>query len=239
MLLSLIIVLLYYGNRKRRIELQLAQRNAEFAHNKLELERRALRAQMNPHFIFNSLNAIQRLYIEGDLDRAGDYMSDFAQILRKILDHSSNDTISLGAELETLRLYLRLEEARLDGVLAYEIHVDEEIDVYNTQLPPLILQPFVENAIWHGILPAPGQGKVYINVESSAAPAAADHIICTIIDNGVGIETSRMNKGSTIGHESKGIKITQERLGATGAVLTEQLADGGTKITLKIPVTYD
>lgn len=234
--LALIVVLLQHRTRKRHAELLLAQRNAEFAARKRELEQRALRAQMNPHFIFNSLNAIQRLYIEGDLDRAGDYMSDFAQILRKILDHSGCDTISLAAELETLRLYLRLEEARLDGILRYEIEVDEEIDLFHTQIPPLILQPFVENAIWHGILPAGGNGKVHVRLTEGTTPDDEGLLRCTITDDGVGIETSLKAKRASIGHESKGIKISRERLGQRGEVLTEELPQGGTRIEIKIPV---
>ncbi|HEX2901271.1 MAG TPA: tetratricopeptide repeat protein, partial [Bacteroidia bacterium] len=239
MFLALIIVASYQRNRKRQAVLELAQRNADFAHKKLELEQRALRAQMNPHFIFNSLNAIQRLYIEGDLDRAGDYMSDFAQLLRKILDHSSSATISLAAELETLALYLRLEEARLGGILEHEIVTDDDIDLYNTQLPPLVLQPFVENAIWHGILPARVQGKLQIALSPGEDQQGKPHLHCTIIDNGIGIDNARKAKANSLGHESKGIKITQERLGPGGEVHAEQLPQGGTKVTLIIPVNYE
>jgi tetratricopeptide (TPR) repeat protein len=238
LLLALVVGVLYQYTRKRAIVAQIAQRNAEFARHKLELEQRALRAQMNPHFIFNSLNAIQRLYIEGDLDRAGDYMSDFAQILRKILDHSGSERIALAAELETLRLYLRLEEARLEGVLACAITLDDAIDIYNTQLPPLILQPFVENAIWHGILPRGEQGRVAIHISPSLDPEDDTRIMCTITDNGVGIETSLKAKLNSNYHTSKGMHITQERLGVGGTVQAEQLPMGGTKITLIIPVTY-
>jgi tetratricopeptide (TPR) repeat protein len=239
LLLMLVLVLLLI-NRRRRQQAALERQEMEFARKRLELEQRALRAQMNPHFIFNSLNAIQRLYIEGDLDRAGDYMSDFAQILRKILDHSGNETISLAAELETLRLYLRLEEARLDGVLEHEILVDAEIDIHNTHLPPLVLQPFVENAIWHGILPSGGRGKVEICLAAPERDAEASHIVCTIRDNGIGIETSRKGKKTLVTtHESKGIRITRERLGTAGTVVAEELPNGGgTKITLEIPVIY-
>ncbi|MBP6722876.1 MAG: tetratricopeptide repeat protein [Bacteroidia bacterium] len=235
LLLILAVIALFQYFRKRNAELKMAQEAAEFNLKKRALEQRALRAQMNPHFIFNSLNSIQRLYVEGDLDRAGDYMSDFATILRKILDHSGSESISLAAELETLQLYLRLEEARLEGQLDHEITVDEDIDIHNTHLPPLILQPFVENAIWHGILPSAGKGKVGIHLKMGEQD---NTLICTVVDDGIGIETSRSTKANSIGHESKGMKITLERLGSEGEVLAEQLPEGGTRITLRIPVSY-
>jgi tetratricopeptide (TPR) repeat protein len=233
-----VLMVLFQRMRKRAIALEIAQKNTDFAHKKIELEQRALRAQMNPHFIFNSLNAIQRLYIEGDLDRAGDYMSDFAQILRKILDHSSCDKITLSDELETLRLYMSLEGARLESLLEYELHIDEEIDIYNTWVAPLILQPFVENAIWHGILPTGKKGTVMVHLRPDESVGEGDFIYCNIIDDGVGIDTSRSTKVGSAFHESKGIRITQDRLGISGVIIAEQMPTGGTKITLKIPVTY-
>jgi tetratricopeptide (TPR) repeat protein/two-component sensor histidine kinase len=238
LLMALVVVVMLLRNRKRNAEHMMAQKNSEFARKKMELEQRALRSQMNPHFIFNSLNAIQRLYIEGDVDRASDYMADFAQILRKILDHSSCDTITLAEELQTLKLYLRLEEARLGGVLEYEIMVDEEIDSYATCLPPLILQPYVENAIWHGILPKGSNGKVSIHLRDSTDAQGQPAVLCTITDNGIGIETSRRSKSGRLAQESKGMKISQERLGPDGMVATQELASGGTVVTLLIPVEH-
>ncbi|MFN8393509.1 MAG: tetratricopeptide repeat protein [Bacteroidia bacterium] len=237
LLLTLVIVVAVLRSRKHASELLITKKEGEFARKKLELEQRALRAQMNPHFIFNSLNAIQRLYVERDLDRAGEYMGDFAQLLRKILDHSGSETVTLAAELDTLRLYLRLEQVRLEDKLAFEIVVDEELDRHNTWLPPLVLQPFVENAIWHGILPTGRAGTVRVEVRPADEETEPPRLEVCITDDGVGIDNS-LNRKQASGHESKGIRITSERLGAAGSVKSEQLPEGGTRITLLIPVTY-
>lgn len=193
------------------------------------LEQKALRSQMNPHFIFNSLNSIQRLYVEGDLDKANDHVADFAKLLRMILENSGRSTISLADELEALDLYLELEKMRANGQIECVLSVEESIDQNNTMVPPLIIQPFVENAIWHGILPKDDNGKIEVELKM-----AGDMLICTISDNGIGIEESRKNK--TASHESKAMRITAERLGAANAIKAEQLAKGGTRITMKIPL---
>lgn len=237
LVLALVVVVAVLRSRKHSAELLITKKEGEFARKKLELEQRALRAQMNPHFIFNSLNAIQRLYVEGDLDRAGEYMGDFAQLLRKILDHSGSETVTLAAELDTLRLYLRLEQVRLEGKLDFEIVVDEELDRHNTMLPPLVLQPFVENAIWHGILPTGRAGLVRVEVRPAEEESEPPRLEVNIVDNGVGIEHSLRGKQAS-GHESKGIRITSERLGPSGSVKSVQLPEGGTRITLLIPVIY-
>lgn len=215
--LLLVSVFLYLNHRKAKNQEKLAV-----------LEQKALRSQMNPHFIFNSLNSIQRSYVEGNLDKANDHMADFAKLLRKILDNSGNSVIRLSEELEALQLYIDLEKLRAKETIEVSIYVDESVDQHNTVVPPLILQPFVENAIWHGILPSGKEGRIDVRISLDKIG-----LRCTITDNGIGIEESRKQRQSN--HESKAMKITAERLGSKDAVNATQLAQGGTEVTIIIP----
>lgn len=188
-----------------------------------ELEQRALRAQMNPHFIFNSLNSIQRLYIEGETSKASDYMADFSQLMRKILDSTSKSEIRLSEEMEMLQLYCEIEQLRSGGMLQYLLEVEESIPLTETWVPPLIIQPFVENAVWHGILPKKEQGTVKVFLFKQG-----DKLSCVVEDDGVGFSTSTDRKN----HDSKGIQLTEERI--RNRVFIEHL-DPGTRITFQIP----
>jgi len=209
----------------------LRQRRAKENQRKAELEHKVLRAQMNPHFIFNSLNSIQRIFIERDEDLANDYISDFGKLLRIIMDNSGKNTVSIKDEIDTLKLYLDIEMIRLDGKINYHFDLDPNLDLINNFIPPLIIQPFVENAIWHGILPKENQeqGEITVSINRHS-----DKLIkCSIIDNGIGISQSLAMKTDTT-HHSKGMNLTQERLG--NPIQTEELATGGTKVTLLIPL---
>ncbi len=212
---AILILILYLGKRKAREQ----QRRSE-------LEQKALRAQMNPHFIFNSLGAIQQMYVTGELDLANNYMGDFGSLMRKILDNSGKDLISVKEELEMLRLYLELEKSRNNELLDYSIDVDERIDRLGTKIPPMIIQPFVENAIWHGLLPSKKKGKVVVRLNCTKN---ADMIICEIEDNGIGIQQQVKRKK----YESKGMKITEQRLGTK--VRVKSLSPG-TCVTIKIMI---
>jgi LytS/YehU family sensor histidine kinase len=190
------------------------------------LEQKALRTQMNPHFIFNSLGAIQQMYVMGELDLASNYMADFGSLMRKILDNSGKDFISIKEELYMLQLYLELEKGRSNKLLDYKIEADERLDQLGTRIPPMIIQPFVENAIWHGLLPMKKKGQVIVRLKLDNR---TDLLICEIEDNGVGIQEQRERKG----HESKGMKITEQRLGTK--IKIENLTPG-TLITLNIAI---
>jgi sensor histidine kinase YesM len=194
-----------------------------------ELEQKALRAQMNPHFIFNSLNSIQRLYIEGEEDIANDYMADFSNLLRRILENSSMDKVSLKEELRSTILYLDLEKMRTDNLFNYEIEIDPNVDQLNTFVPPLILQPYLENAIWHGIMPKNEQGKITLRINKIEKIG----LECIITDNGIGMKESLNQKGSTM-RESKGMSITSDRLGGENHVFISELESGGTEVKLRI-----
>jgi tetratricopeptide (TPR) repeat protein len=196
-------------------------KEAKFARKKAELEQQALRSQMNPHFIFNSLNSIQRLYVEGKTNQASEYMADFSTLMRKILDNSTKNKISLKEEIGTLKLYLEMEKLRCGELMEYQLSLDPEIDLLYTYIPPMIIQPFVENAIWHGILPKKEKGTVKIELTKTSSG-----LICSIEDNGVGFMAKKNS------HESKGIQLTEQRLNAK--VKIEPLSPG-TKITFTIP----
>ena len=194
-----------------------------------ELEQRALRTQMNPHFIFNSLNSIQKFFMESKHEKANEYLADFGNLMRKILENSSKQQITVANEISALKLYLSLEKARLDDMLNYEIKVDGGIDEYHILMPPLVIQPFVENAIWHGIVPKKAPGKVMVSLKTEN-----NLLICTVEDDGIGIEKSKQLKQSGgKKHEPMGMKVTEERV---EKVETEAL-EPGTRITIHIPIT--
>lgn len=215
-LILLILLILVIGFFIRR-QNQLRQKQKA-----AELEHRALRNQMNPHFIFNCLNSLQRLYVEGKHAEANDYMGDFADLLRKILENSNKSTISLHEELATLRLYLELERVRSPNEITYDIYFDEHIDPRQLSVPPLILQPFVENAIWHGILPGKKPGHIRIRVLQSNRGYRF-----LVEDNGVGFSESQKISG-----ESHGIRITAQRIGSRVSI--ERINEGGTRVSFTL-----
>lgn len=169
-----------------------------------ELERKSLRAQMNPHFIFNSLNSIKSYIIENETRDATNYLNKFAKLIRKILYYSEKEFISLANELELLTLYIELEELRIGKNITFTINTNK-VDL-NSSVPPLILQPFVENAIWHGLISKNGAKAIELTLSNEA-----DHIRITIKDNGIGRRKSRDNK-TTSSHKSMGVEITRSRL---------------------------
>lgn len=211
------------------VVLVLRQKKIKSRLEQTELEQKALRAQMNPHFIFNALNSIQRMYIEGNEDKANEYMADFSRLLRTILENSGRRFIKLREELEITKLYLDLEKLRTDHLFDYKITVEEGLDDERILFPPLILQPYVENAIWHGIIPSKKQGLIEINVFRSHQ----NQISIEIIDNGIGINASKSLKKEPL-NRSLGMQITSQRLGGNEYVKTEELQSGGTKISLTL-----
>lgn len=211
---ALVFILAYiiYQNRrlrKKEIELQHAQTLAVYIQKTTASEMKALRAQMNPHFIFNSLNSINAYILRQMPAQASGYLTEFAHLMRQILDNSARETIPLEQEITFLESYLKTESLRLENKLTYHIRVADSVDTFETEIPSMILQPYVENAIWHGISPKSDGGHVLIGMER--APDGA--LLLSVEDNGVGREQGRAlraQRGST--RESKGLKITEERL---------------------------
>lgn len=209
---------------------KLRNRQLAFEKDQAELKQRVLTAQMNPHFLFNSLNSIQRMYVEGNTIEASDFMADFGSLLRKVLQYSELELIPLSEDLEVLRIYLGLEKRRSDTDFQFSIEMDPNIDPSFLRVPPLIVQPFVENAIWHGILPMEEQGMIELKYLLKE-----DYLECTITDNGVGYENSQHQRKQ--GHISKGVRITSDRLIAMpNAISIVQTGDRGTQVTIKIPL---
>ncbi|MEI9909940.1 MAG: histidine kinase [Bacteroidota bacterium] len=193
-----------------RVRAVRGQERIKAAHEKeiLQLEAKALRAQMNPHFIFNCLNSIKSLIQQNENERSVTYLTTFSKLIRTLFNNADKKEISLYDEIETCKLYLQLEAMRFDAKFSYSVNVDENIDLKSVKVPALIIQPFIENAIWHGIVPKGASGHVELSVRQEAG---AVEII--IDDNGIGRETSLQNKAETnIGHQSKGVNLTQSRL---------------------------
>jgi ligand-binding sensor domain-containing protein len=189
----------------RRKERQVAKQNLEMS----KLELKALRAQMNPHFIFNSLNSIQHFILQSEEVSAVKYLNKFAKLIRIILNNSEKPSITLREELEALNLYLELEELRFGDKFSYAVTIDSDIDIDYYEVPPLILQPYVENAILHGLNPKPQKGMLEIIIKKHG-----DHIVCTVLDNGIGRKQAMEMKGQILRkpHVSHGTRITRERL---------------------------
>lgn len=218
------------------------RRKAGIQRRLLESELKALRAQMNPHFLFNCLNAIQNAVLDHENERASDYLSKFARLMRLILDHSDRHSIPLDEEVTLLRLYLELEDLRYDHRFDYDIIVDPALDD-DTPVPSMLIQPYVENAIRHGLIPKQGRGKVTV-----ALRLADDTICCTIEDNGIGREKAfEMKRRTGHAHNPKGMDITRDRLDILNehrsgrmSLLISDLYDAhgiaaGTKVEIEIP----
>ncbi|MBK7680011.1 MAG: histidine kinase [Chitinophagaceae bacterium] len=202
---GLIIILIV----KMRVRAVRKQERVKAAHEKqlLELEAKALRAQMNPHFIFNCLNSIKSLIQEKQTEKGVTYLTTFSKLIRTLFNNADKKEITLYDEIETCKLYLQLESMRFDTKFSYQVNVDENIDLKSVQVPALIIQPFIENAIWHGIMPKNNGGTVLVNVSQNNG-----HIEIAIEDDGIGREASQQNKSINKAHQSKGVNLTQARL---------------------------
>ncbi len=176
----------------------------------IEIEMMALRSQMNPHFIFNSLNSVRYFVISDQKDKAKDYLSKFAKLLRTILTYSKENTISLSNELDAIKLYLEIELGRFDSNFDYSIEVDDEVETDSIQIPPLILQPYIENAIIHGLRNSEKREK---SLKISILQKNNDVVVILIEDNGIGRKKSgELNKKREVMHQSLGIEITTQRI---------------------------
>ncbi len=211
----------------------------------VELGMQLLRMQMNPHFIFNSLNSINRFILQNNKQQASEYLTKFSKLIRLILQHSQSPLISLESELESLQLYLDLESLRFDNRFDYKISISK--DIYSLKVPPLIIQPFAENAIWHGLMHKEEKGQLHIEIFQQN-----DFLFLRIIDNGIGRKkAAEMKSKSATKHKSMGLQITAERIAMLqntkeneSPVIINDLVnqDGstaGTEVIIKMPVIYD
>ena len=185
------------------------QREQEFRQELIATRVAALRAQMNPHFIFNCLNSIKAFIFDNDVDKADDYLTRFARLIRQVLENARSEHITLHTELDTLRLYLDMEAMRFKEKLAYSIQVSAELDTHFIEIPPMLVQPYVENAIWHGLMHKPEGGRVDIRIGHHQHKQL---IIC-VTDNGVGrLRAAELNSKSANKHRSFGLKINADRI---------------------------
>jgi ligand-binding sensor domain-containing protein len=200
--------LIYWRIRRIRKKHEVEKKVLEIQKQLFELEQKSLRLQMNPHFLFNSLNSIQSFVIEKNTDKAIYYLSRFSQLMRMVLYNSQKTFVVLTDELKVIKSYMDLEKLRYNDAFDYKIDIDQEIEDEFIAIPPMIIQPYIENAIIHGLLHKNSKGKIKIEFK-----LIGNYIYCVIQDNGIGREASAKIKAkSGIEHKSSGMLITQERL---------------------------
>jgi len=239
-LLSLLLVRLVVRKIRKREE-------AKTAINKLvaEYQMTALQAQMNPHFIFNAINTIQGYILRRNEEEAYAYLAKFSKLIRMVLNNSQESTLSLYKELEMLNLYIELEQLRFDHCFDYELQLASGIDPHENYLPGMLLQPYIENAIWHGIinLERSRRGKLVVKIDKDE-----NHLLITISDNGVGREMAKSFR-KDISHQSMGMNLAEQRVMAMNRLKyfesarvtitdlhDESGAPAGTVIEIHLPV---
>lgn len=224
-------VFLFLGFRKRQ-KIKSEQKEILLKAEISETELKALRAQMNPHFIFNALNSIADYINKNDARSADYYLGKFAKLMRGILENSEEKEISLSEELKMLEFYMDLESLRFKNKFNYEVKIADDINPENTLIPPMILQPFVENSILHGLAKKENDGKITIHIDKTE-----DLLKCTIEDNGIG----RKNPNENL-NKSYGVKLTRERIALfdksknsdSGVFYTD--LETGTRVELRLPL---
>ena len=234
-----VVLFFYYKTLRENEENKLRRRT-------LEVERTLLRTQMNPHFIFNAMNSIQSFIISNNTGDAERYLSKFAKLIRMILDNSTRQAVLLCDELQSLRLYLDLEQVRFSGKFGYEIEVDDNVEDDLICVPPMLIQPFVENAILHGLMHKEGGGMIKIHLTDNGNST----LTCTITDNGIGRKAAAAynSEHRDKSHKSIGMQLTRDRLqdlnSAVSPQFTCQITDLedesgnalGTQVTIILPV---
>ncbi len=236
-LFVVVLVIVHFRNKQKQKQHLLEKHNTQ-------IEQKLLRAQMNPHFIFNSLNSVQGYISSNNSLKAMSFLSKFGQLLRYMLENSRENLIKLDTELETLKIYLDLERERRENSFDYSIDVDKDINTETVNVPPLIIQPFVENSLKHGLKQKKKGGFIKIDIrwESSSL------LFIEISDNGIGIEKStRLNSLKAFKHKPLGMELTSERLaimkksvGEEASFTISEIVDGsnevrGTRVILMIP----
>lgn len=248
-LIAILAFSVYYTLRQKlKNQRLISEKNEEiklsnYKRKMTDLELKALRSQMNPHFIFNCMNSINRMILSGDGAEASKYLTKFAKLIRLTLEKSENNTVTLEDELSMLEAYIQLESIRFKGKINYSIAVDDSIDQSAISLPSMVLQPFIENAIWHGLMHKKEPGNIHIKINEEG-----DILKCSIEDDGVGREMALKLKGeSEQKTKSMGLKITEERL---RLICNDQLDEwihindlkdalnnpAGTRVNISIPI---
>lgn len=220
---------------------------AEFEKCLADVEMSALRAQMNPHFLFNSLNSIDSFIIKNENRKASEYLNNFARLIRLILQNSRSNYVNLKDEIEAIELYLQMENLRFRDKFTYELQIEDNLELSAIDIPPMLIQPYIENAIWHGLMHKEdkSQGKVTFSVAKENG-----FLQCVIEDNGIGREKAKEMKAKRPlrGQQSYGMRITSDRIHIINKLYNsntsvriidlkdEKLAPLGTRVELCIPV---
>jgi tetratricopeptide (TPR) repeat protein len=239
-LLTISVILLIYNRSKINAKRKISEMDRRIS----EVTLANLRQQMNPHFIFNTLNSIQYYMYQHDKLATNNYLTKFSSLMRKVLENSQHTAIPLRDELDALQLYLDLEKIRFKDKFNYLISVDDEIDPLMYKIPTMLIQPYVENSICHGLMPADYNGQIKIDVRLEK-----NYLACTIEDNGIGREAAMEKKAKQNGnHNSLGTQITSSRLDIVNALcgtclktIYSDLKDDngipmGTKVEIHIPI---
>lgn len=201
------IALALYRWRVRGIRREAALRN-EFNQQLARTEMAALRAQMNPHFVFNCLSSINRYILVNQPDDASAYLTKFARLIRLILDNSRTETVLLSKELEAIALYVEMEQMRFNHRFDYRLEVAPEVQPDHVEVPPLLIQPFIENAIWHGLMHKKGHGQLQVHLS-----LAGQRLCVRIEDDGIGRQKAlELKSRSATVNKSHGVKLSAERL---------------------------
>lgn len=206
----------------------------------------ALRYQMNPHFIFNCLNSIKLYIAQNNTATAADYLTKFSKLIRLVMENSAKGKILLSSELDMLRLYIDLEAMRFKEKLQYQIHLEKNVEPDYIELPPLLFQPYVENAIWHGLMPKEEGGRILVDVAFNSDTSI---LKISITDNGIGrIKSTELKSGEALKKQSYGMKVTSDRIAlinqvykSGASVIIDDLKDEnnnplGTKVIIQIPI---
>ncbi|RZK81257.1 MAG: hypothetical protein EOO92_05230 [Pedobacter sp.] len=228
LLTAVLVVLIYYIQKKRSLQNE---------NERSQLEQRLLRTQMEPHFIFNTLSALQSFVRFDEKEKTLKYLNQFGRLLRSSLELSRESLVPLNEEIETLENYLSLQQMRFDHAFTYQFNLHDEMETDSIYIPPMLMQPFVENALLHGINPKAKNGHVYIDFVFQAKLLEV-----TITDNGEGItilkETPKHTSVSTA-ISRKRLAIMAKETGLPAGIVIESKPNEGTKIVITIPISYE
>ena len=240
LLLSLAVFILILSRAKINEKRRISEMNRKIS----EITQANLRQQMNPHFIFNTLNSIQYYMYQHDKLATNNYLTKFSSLMRKVLENSQHTSVPLRDELDALNLYLELEMIRFKDKFEYQINIDDEIDTLLYKVPTMLIQPYVENSICHGLMPGENKGFVKIDLKLEN-----EYILCTIEDNGIGRDAAfERRKKSDNNHNSLGTQIVSSRLDLVNALYGTSLKTiytdlrnengepAGTRVEIEIPI---
>jgi LytS/YehU family sensor histidine kinase len=242
LLISLLLGFMAVRGRYRRRELAM---RIQFEKELAEVQMEALRAQMNPHFLFNTMNSINHFILKNDADAASGYLTKFSRLIRQILQNSKSQTITLKDELDALRLYIEIEQLRFDGEFSFLIDVGANIHQESLSIPPMLIQPYVENAIWHGLMHKDDDRQLNITVSIED-----QYLVIAVRDNGIGREAAKEFADHSGNKKSFGMRITSDRIDLVNKlyrtdtdvevmdVLDQDGRVAGTEVVLTVPLIH-